>query len=57
MALNPDKRISAEDALMHPFFDTVRNEHMKDGCWKAFKKEKEEEMRLRSRKETDSQMG
>ena len=44
MALDPNERISAEDALMHPFFDNVRNEHMKETCWKAFKKEKEEEI-------------
>jgi serine/threonine protein kinase len=27
LALNPDKRITVEDALRHPFFDSVREEH------------------------------
>jgi serine/threonine protein kinase len=27
LALNPDKRITVEDAMSHPFFDSVRVEH------------------------------
>ena len=27
LALNPDKRITVEDAMAHPFFDSVRVEH------------------------------
>ena len=25
LALNPDKRITVEDAMKHPFFDSVRD--------------------------------
>ncbi len=27
LALNPDLRITVEDAMKHPFFDSVRAEH------------------------------
>ena len=27
LALNPDKRISVEEAMSHSFFDSVRQEH------------------------------
>ena len=27
LALNPDVRITVEDAMKHPFFDSVRTEH------------------------------
>lgn len=27
LALNPEKRINVEDAMKHPFFDSVRTEH------------------------------
>jgi len=28
LALNPDKRITVEEAMAHPFFDSVRAEHL-----------------------------
>jgi serine/threonine protein kinase len=30
LALNPDKRITVEEAMAHPFFDSIREEHPHD---------------------------
>jgi serine/threonine protein kinase len=27
LALNPDKRITVEEAMAHPFFNSIREEH------------------------------